>query len=145
MLLLFLLLILFSAIVYAVLSPETLFYMPINWPYSWLLLLLLYPVFSAFPQEVIFRTFLFHRYKRIIPNKEHRVLMSSVLFGFAHIIYGNWVAVLLSAAAGYCFCQTYVMSRSTLLVALEHSLWGIWIFTLGLGQYFDLTKVIQAS
>ncbi|REL25890.1 CPBP family intramembrane metalloprotease [Thalassotalea euphylliae] len=127
-----------STLAVAILAPESLFQLPLNWPDTWLLLLLLYPLFSALPQEVIFRTFLFHRYKTILPRKQHRIWLSSTSFGFAHIIYGNWVAVLLSTVAGYCFSQTYAVSRSTLLVALEHSLWGVWLFTLGLGHYFEL-------
>ncbi|MCH2056269.1 MAG: hypothetical protein MK214_06560 [Thalassotalea sp.] len=48
----------------------------------------------------------------------------------------------LSTIAGYCFSKTYTVSRSTLLVALEHSLWGAWVFTLGLGHYFDLSQTL---
>ena len=127
-----------STLVFAILAPESLFQLPLHWPDTWLLLLLLYPLFSALPQEVIFRTFLFHRYKTILPRKRHRIWLSSTSFGFAHIIYGNWVAVILSTVAGYCFSKTYAVSRSTLLVALEHSLWGVWLFTLGLGHFFEL-------
>lgn len=127
-----------STLVFALIAPESLFKLPIEGPKTWLLLLFLYPLFSALPQEVIFRTFLFHRYKTILPRKRHRIWLSSTSFGFAHIIYGNWVAVLLSTLAGYCFSKTYAVSRSTLLVALEHSLWGVWLFTLGLGHFFEL-------
>lgn len=141
-LLLFLGLMLASTFVFALINPDGLFVMPSQWPKAWLLLLLLYPLFSALPQELIFRTFFFHRYKRIVPRKKHRVWLSSTSFGFAHIIYGNWVAVVLSTIAGYCFSKTYAVSRSTLLVALEHSLWGAWIFTLGLGHYFDLSQTL---
>jgi len=137
----FSLLVLISFLIYVLFFQLPPFNFVLNGTSSWLMLILLYPIFSALPQELIFRTFLFHRYKRIIPNKHHRMLLSSFCFGLAHLMYGNLVAVGLSMAAGYCFCITYAVSRSTLLVALEHSLWGVWIFTLGLGSYFSLTPL----
>lgn len=139
--LLFVLLMLLSFVGYQVLSPTPPFNFMSNGTSTWLLLLLLYPLFSALPQELIFRTFLFHRYKIIIPSKHHRMLLSSVSFGFAHLMYGSLLAVGLSMVAGYFFCVTYTASRSTLLVALEHSLWGLWIFTLGLGTHFSMTPL----
>lgn len=139
--LLFVVLIIISSVVYIIIFRAQPFDFMLNGTSSWIVLLLLYPIFSALPQELIFRTFLFHRYKRIMPNKQHRILLSSLSFGFAHLMYGNIVAVGLSMVAGYCFCLTYVISRSTLLVTLEHSLWGLWIFTLGLGPYFTLVPL----
>ncbi|MFW8591122.1 CPBP family intramembrane glutamic endopeptidase [Glaciecola sp. 2405UD65-10] len=131
----------FTTGVFYWLDPEQLFYLPKFELETWLLLLIVYPLFSALPQELIFRTFLFHRYKHIIPRKKHRVLLSSVAFGFAHLFYANWVAVILSMAAGYVFSKTYAQSRSTILVALEHSFWGAWVFTLGLGSYFTSSMI----
>ena len=98
---------------------------------------MLYPLFSALPQELVFRTFLMYRYKHIVKRKQHRIWLSSLAFGFAHIFYGNWIAVVLSVFAGYIFCMTYVKTNSMLLVALEHSLWGLVIFTFGIGSHFD--------
>lgn len=118
-------------------QPDYLFYMPVTQTSTWLIILVVYPLFSALPQEIIFRTFMFHRYKTILPNKDHRIWLSSLAFGYAHIVYDNWLAVILSCFAGYVFCKTYAQSRSTILVTIEHSLWGLWIFTLGLGVYFD--------
>ncbi|MDN4502762.1 CPBP family intramembrane metalloprotease [Alteromonadaceae bacterium BrNp21-10] len=140
-LLLFFSLMLFTTVLFYWFEPNQIFYLPSNRPYSWLALLVVYPLFSALPQELIFRTFLFHRYKTIIPRKKHRVWLSSLCFGFAHIFYANWLAILLSTVAGYVFCKTYAQSRSTILVAVEHSLWGLWIFTLGLGGYFDSSLI----
>lgn len=118
-------------------APDFLFYIiEQNYTY-WLILVFAYPLFSALPQEIIFRTFLFHRYKLILPSKQHRIYLSSFCFGFAHIFYANWLAVGLSMIAGYIFCITYMKTKSTLLVTLEHSLWGIWIFTIGMGGFFD--------
>lgn len=137
----FLALMAFTTVVFYWLEPEHLFYLPQFEPDAWLVLLVVYPLFSALPQELIFRTFMFHRYKYIIPRKRHRVYLSSVAFGFAHVFYGNWIAVVLSTVAGYVFSKTYAQSRSTILVALEHSCWGAWLFTLGLGRFFDSSVI----
>lgn len=120
-----------------IIAPEQSFYLFENGINQWLLLLILYPLLSALPQELVFRTFLMHRYKHIVKRKQHRIWLSSLAFGFAHIFYGNWIAVVLSVFAGYIFCMTYVKTKSTLLVALEHSLWGLVIFTFGIGAHFD--------
>lgn len=124
-------------LLYSLLGDGRWFAMPSESPESWLLLLVLYPLLSAWPQELIFRTFFFHRYKKIIPRKKHRMLLSAALFGFAHVVYGNWVAILLALLGGLLFAYTYAKTRSTLACVVEHSIWGIWLFTLGLGHYLD--------
>lgn len=119
------------------LTPEWLFKLPAEKTMIWLALLLFYPLFSAWPQEIIFRTFLFHRYKKVFKSKELRVVISATVFALAHLIFANWIAVAGSFVAGLVFAFTYMQSRSTLLVAIEHSLWGLWLFTAGLGVHFD--------
>jgi len=118
------------------LKPELLFFLPVNKPDIWLLTLLVYPFFSVLPQELIFRTFFFHRYKHILPSKTWRLGISSGSFAFAHGIYGNWVAVLLSGVAGLLLGYRYIQTRSTLVVVVEHILWGSFLFTMGIGIYF---------
>ena len=123
------------------LTPERLFVLPTEQTWLWLTLLVLYPLLSAWPQEVIFRTYLFHRYKPVFRSKQLRVWLSAGCFSLAHLMFANWVAVLGSFVAGLVFAVTYVQSRSTLLVTIEHSLWGIWLFTAGLGVHFDSTML----
>ena len=104
---------------------------------NWLMLIVLYPLVSVLPQELIFRTYFFHRYKKIIPDKRWRILLSAFTFSLAHLIYDNWIAVALAFVGGLMFAYTYAYTRSTLVCVLEHSVWGLWLFTLGLGQYLD--------
>lgn len=61
---------------------------------------------------------------------------SALSFGVMHVIYGNVPAVVLSALAGWIFSGTYQRTRSLRLVWLEHSLYGIAAFTVGLGPFF---------
>ena len=42
----------------------------------------------------------------------------------------------MTAVGGYLFARTYARSESTLMVSLEHALWGDFLFTVGLGWYF---------
>lgn len=123
-------------------TPQWLFTLPLDKTMIWLALLVMYPLFSAWPQEIIFRTFLFHRYKKLFKSKKLRVVISAGVFALAHLIFANWIAVAGSFIAGLVFAITYVHSRSTLLVAIEHSLWGIWLFTAGLGVHFDSSMLL---
>jgi CheY-like chemotaxis protein len=106
-------------------------------PLNGLMLLLLYPILSVMPQELIFRTYFFHRYKRIMPSKTVRIIVSASVFALAHIVYANVLAVLLAFLGGLLFSYTYAQSRSTFVCVIEHSLWGLWMFTLGLGDVLD--------
>jgi membrane protease YdiL (CAAX protease family) len=98
--------------------------------------MILYPLLSVYPQELIFRPFLFHRYRDLFPEQWMMVLVSGLTFGLAHIFFENWIAPILSVIGGLLFARTYQKSNSTLQAALEHGLWGDLIFTIGLGWYF---------
>jgi membrane protease YdiL (CAAX protease family) len=115
--------------------PESFLVLPDDSIKVWLYTLAVYPFISVIPQELIFRTFFFHRYKHIVPSKVTRLGISSVSFALAHVIYGNWIAVGLSFLGGLLFGFRYIQTRSTLLVALEHYIWGSFLFTVGLGVY----------
>ncbi len=128
---------LFSGMFYGIMNQENWFSMPRNSFYDWLMLLLLYPILSVMPQELIFRTYFFHRYKHIMPSKTVRIIVSASVFALAHIVYANVLAVLLAFLGGLLFSYTYAQSRSTFVCVIEHSLWGLWMFTLGLGDVLD--------
>jgi membrane protease YdiL (CAAX protease family) len=64
------------------------------------------------------------------------VIFSGVAFGLAHAVLANWIAIVLSTLGGLIFAATYARTRSTLMAALEHGLWGDFVFTIGLGWYF---------
>ena len=124
-------------------APEVFLALPSDRWQLWLVTLAIYPFVSVIPQELIFRTFFFHRYKRIIPSKAVRLMISSLSFALAHLVYGNWIAVLVSGLGGLLFGYRYLTSRSTLVVIVEHTLWGSFLFTIGIGVFF-LTQAAQA-
>jgi membrane protease YdiL (CAAX protease family) len=117
-------------------ADVALFAFPRQRPGLWLLVLLLYPLVSALAQELIFRVFFFHRYRALFSTPGPMIAASAIAFALAHLVLGNWQAPLLSLFGGLLFAWTYARTRSLPLVALEHGLWGDWLFTLGLGRYF---------
>ena len=98
--------------------------------------LFLYPFFSAFPQEFIFCTFFFKRYKSLFKKEYTLIFMSALIFCFAHVFFINWVAPLLSLFGGLMFATTYSKTNSLLLVSIEHALYGNTLFFIGLGWFF---------
>ena len=117
---------------------ENLFNLPKGNPLVWVLLCIFYPVFSAYAQEIIFRTFLYHRYKILFSNQWIFILTSGITFGFAHIMYYSPVSMILTLLAGLFLSYVYYQTRSVLFTAILHGFLGIVVFTVGLGQYFWL-------
>ena len=105
-------------------------------PALWAAVMVMYPLLSVLPQELAFRVFFFHRYRRLLPTLRGRVVVSSLAFGFTHLVFDNWTSILLSTAGGFLFGWTYARRPSVWLVAFEHALWGCFLFTIGLGAYF---------
>ncbi len=105
-------------------------------PILWGVIMVVYPVFSVWPQELIFRSWINHRYAALWRNEIGFVTLSALAFGFTHVIFQNWVAMILSTLGGVLFAHTYRQHKSLALCCLEHALCGCAVFTIGLGQYF---------
>ena len=118
------------------LFPEKLFIIQKENPTVMYAVLFLYPFFSAFPQEFIFCTFFFKRYKSLFKKEYTLIFMSALIFCFAHVFFINWVAPLLSLFGGLMFATTYSKTNSLLLVSIEHALYGNTLFFIGLGWFF---------
>lgn len=117
-------------------GPSILFSMPRNKPSLWLMIMIFYPLVSVFPQEVIWRAFMFHRYTKLFPGRLAMILASAAAFGHAHIVFHNWLAVAMCVVGGLLFARTFDRSRSTLAAWIDHALYGCLVFTVGLGSYF---------
>lgn len=118
------------------LFPEKLFLLQRQNPEILPYLLVLYPLFSAIPQEFIFCTFFFARYERFFGNGIRMLLLSALVFAYAHVLYINWVAPFLGLFAGLIFAHTYWKTKSLALVSIEHGLYGNTLFFIGLGWFF---------
>ncbi len=119
-----------------VLHPDSLFEMPLHRTRLWLLIMVAYPLVSVVPQEIVYRAFFCHRYAPLFGSGPRMILASSVAFAFAHIVFGNWIAVTLTLAGGWLFARAFLQTRSLPFVAAQHALYGAAIFTVGLGRYF---------
>jgi len=102
----------------------------------WVMIMLFYPIWSAFPQEIIFRGYFFHRYAELFPNVRLMILVNAVLFSFSHIIFNNWIALVFTFFASILFSITYRKSNSLMVTFVEHAIYGNIIFTIGLGEFF---------
>jgi membrane protease YdiL (CAAX protease family) len=117
-------------------EPRHLFDLPRNSPWRWLLVMLLYPVLSVAPQELVFRTFFFHRYGRLFGSAWVTTVASAIAFAWAHIVLMNELAVVLTLIGGWLFARTYLRTRSLLATVVEHAAYGCLLFTVGLGRWF---------
>lgn len=117
------------------LRPESLFAFPGQRPGAWLLVVVLYPLVSVFPQEIIYRAFFLHRYRGLFGEGRWMVVASALAFGFAHISFHNWVAVALTVPGGILFARTWRRTDALLFVSFEHALYGACVFTVGLGDF----------
>jgi membrane protease YdiL (CAAX protease family) len=118
------------------LAPQLLFSLIRSSPRLWAFIFLLYPLFSVYPQEFLYRAFFFHRYRPLFGNRWGMVIASAAAFGFVHIIFRNWLALGLCLIGGFLFSLTYQKSGSLLLACLDHAIFGNFLFTIGLGQFF---------
>ena len=117
---------------------ENLFNLPRANIWLFLGLCLFYPVFSAFGEEIIYRTFLSRRYSGILAKEWHFVLASAITFSFMHIVYYDPVSMILTFMGGLYFARNYQITRSVLFTSVLHGIFGIMMFGVGLGQHFWL-------
>jgi CAAX protease family protein len=124
-----------TAVIWITMSGSFLSF-PRERPWIWALVMVLYPLLSVWPQEMIYRAFLFRRYAPLFGVGIGYILASVLAFGYMHIIFINSIAVVMSVLGGLLFAWNYAHNRSLGLVSLEHALYGCLIFTLGLGRFF---------
>jgi uncharacterized protein len=117
-------------------TPERFLDLVTRKPVVWAVIMIGYPIVSVYPQEIIFRTFMFHRYERLFTDRRVMIAMSALAFGYAHVFFENNIAVLMTLVGGALFAWTYDKTRSTFAVWIEHGLYGCFIFTIGLGRFF---------
>lgn len=105
-------------------------------PAFWALVMALYPVLSVYPQGLVYRAFFFARYAPLFPGRWTMIVASAAAFAFMHIIFRNGLAVALTFAGGLLFAARYAETNSLATSSFEHALYGCWLFTIGLGQFF---------
>jgi uncharacterized protein len=117
-------------------APQRLLDIPRTNPHLWILLLCFYPIFSVYPQGLVYRVFFEQRYEALFRTPASLVIAGGVAFAYMHIVFRNPWAMALSLPAGMLFFARYRETRSLMVSSLEHALYGCFIFTIGLGSYF---------
>ena len=115
-------------------NKEELFNVLLNKPKLWIFILFIYSLFSVYPQEIIYRTFFFQRYSMIFKNQKLMIFINAIVFSLAHIFFRNTLVMILTFLGGLLFAITFIKTRSTLLVTIEHAIYGSWLFTVGMGS-----------
>lgn len=118
------------------LVPEHFMTIPMHRPQLWLMIIVFYPLVSAFPQEIIYRSLFFERYGVLFPNDSWAILANGVAFGFGHLFFDHWLTIGMTGVGGAIFAWAYLRNRSIGMPWLMHSLAGQIIFTVGLGVFF---------
>jgi len=113
-----------------------LFFLARSNPLFLLMISIFYPVFSVVPQGLAYRSLFFHRYGNLFSGRIIKIIVSAIMFSFGHIVYKNALVLLLTFIAGLIFAYRYDRTNSLLISVLEHSLYGVWLFTCGLGYFF---------
>ena len=115
-------------------DPNSLFVPPAKNPLLWVGVVLLYSVFSVIPQEFLYRTFFFNRFRPILKDDRLLVLTNAAVFSMAHLFYRNVLVLVLTFAGGILFAITYDRTKSLTFTCLEHAIYGSWLFTVGMGE-----------
>jgi membrane protease YdiL (CAAX protease family) len=123
-------------------APERLFALVRERPVLWAAIMVLYPLLSVYPQGVVYRAFIFHRYRPVFRSRLARILASAVAFSMVHVIFENWIAPVLTLIGGLLFAWTYARTRSQVVASFQHALFGCFLFTIGLGWYFYYAVVV---
>lgn len=116
------------------LSPERLRFLALLW--------LLYPLLSALPQELLFRTLFFHRYGGIFPNPLVATIVNAGVFSLAHLMYWSVIVLLMTFVGGLLFAISY-LRRGFPSAWLLHAVAGNMLFTVGMGSYFWSGNVVR--
>lgn len=124
------------AVMLWIIKPDNFFILPRQRTALWAVIMVGYPLFSVYPQELIYRAFLFHRYRMIFPKPWMMIAASAVAFGYVHYPFGHFFVVILSTIGGAMFAWSYHRSGSIWAPWLEHAWYGQLIFTIGLGEFF---------
>lgn len=115
-------------------DKESLFIVVRTKPGLWLFILFFYSVFSVYPQELIYRTFYFQRYQSLFKDENLFIIINAILFSLAHLFFRNTLVMVLTFIGGILFALSYKKTKSTLLVSIEHAIYGCWLFTVGMGS-----------
>ena len=115
-------------------DKEALFNVILQKPLLWIIILFIYSFFSVYPQELIYRTFFFQRYQGLFGNTRLLIFVNAIVFCLGHIFFRNTLVLILTFLGGLLFAFSFYKTKSTILVSIEHAIYGSWLFTIGMGD-----------
>lgn len=124
-------------------EPAMLFFLPRAMPELTLAILLLYPLLSALPQEVIFRPLFFRRYGALMPGPQAALVLNAAVFSLAHLMFWSWIVAAMTFAGGLAFAWAYARRGSFPLAVVLHAVAGNILFLAGLGVFFYTGNVTR--
>ncbi|WP_367648677.1 CPBP family intramembrane glutamic endopeptidase [Ruegeria arenilitoris] len=116
--------------------PEAAYFLLINRPELLAFIWAGYPIASALPQELLFRSLFYRRYHAILPQGRKVYLINAALFSLAHLMYWSWIVAIMTFGGGLIFSWAYRKRGSFFYAVLLHAIAGNIIFAVGLGIYF---------
>lgn len=123
--------------------PQRLFDLPLHNTKFWLMFIIVYPLLSVYPQELLYRAFFLNRYKALFSSEKLLIVVNAALFSWMHIVFSNLVIMLYTFVGGLLFAYTYQRTRSLRLVCLEHSMYGILLFSIGHGKDLLTSALVE--
>lgn len=120
-------------------APGAFLGLPRRLPGLWLTILVLYPLLSALPQEVMFRALFWRRYGTLFPDRRVGIAVNAGVFALAHAFLWNPLSLAMTASGGALFSLAYLRTgsgRNLLFATLLHAIAGWAVFTFGLGRFF---------
>ncbi len=124
-------------------EPGALFFLLRQQPGLLLLILCLYPLLSALPQELVFRALFFRRYAPILPRGKAALWLNAAVFSFAHLMYWNLLVAGMTFAGGLVFAHVYARQGNFPLAVALHAVAGNVVFLVGLGVFFYSGNVVR--
>lgn len=131
-----------GAVLLSATRPEALFALPRHAPRWALFILLLYPLLSALPQELIFRALFFHRYGALMPSRGVAMAANAAVFSLAHLMYWNPVVLVMTGLGGWLFARAY-LDRGFPAAWFLHAVAGNSLFLVGMGSWFYSGAVVR--
>ncbi len=126
----------FCVAVIQIARPEAAFFLLLNRPEMLAFIWIGYPLASALPQELLFRSLFFRRYHAILPDGRRAYVLNAAIFSFAHLMYWSWIVAAMTFAGGLLFTWAYRQRGSFFYAVLLHAIAGNILFAAGLGVYF---------
>jgi hypothetical protein len=124
-------------------SPGQFLNFPRSNPRLWTTVMMLYPILSVYPQGIVYRAFVFDRYRDLFGPPWAIVLASAFAFTYVHIVFHNELALILTGLGGILFGIRFLETGSLFVTSFEHSLYGCFLFTVGVGRSFHHAAALK--